>query len=73
MSSIAVLSDAISTKWGALPGGPIGISLKKAPQITGESTSVSSDTGPKLVREPDQDATGRAVPSFHPAGAVRFA
>ena len=60
-------------KWGALPLGPMGTSLKWAPAITGESTSVSKETASKTVRRPEEEVIGRAVPSFQPEGKVRLA
>ena len=50
---------------GSLAGGQFDHAIK-FPEITGESTSVVSETGVKSISSPSCLATGSAVPNFHP-------
>ena len=43
--------------------------MKYAPARTGESISMTSDVGAKVIVSPASPVTGSAVPYFHPAGS----
>src|SRR5207248_887018 len=53
-------------------GEEIGISRKYSPASTGESTSISRDTGLKLMLPAFCEAVSSAVPNFQLAGSLRL-
>ncbi len=66
----AALSPAMSRKWPTLSPGERSIDRKYRPARTGESMSVTSETGEKETASPATRSTGRAVPNFQPDGNV---
>lgn len=71
ISRSARLSAAMSISFAGFAAS--GMARKYSPASTGESTSLSSDTGANSTVLADWLATGRDVPNFQPAGRFRFA
>jgi hypothetical protein len=69
----AALSPARCSQWPGFSPGVRSTVRKWAPHRTGESISMTSDTGAKETESADSCRTVRAVPYFQPDGSLRLA